>query len=528
MTRTLTRLSGMAAALVAASLAVAHEHGTDPAPEKLGSVAFETSCSPEVAADFNRGVALIHSFWHDEAHRAFDKVAAAEPECAMAYWGQAMASFHVYSSTPSADDLQGGRAALARAATARKKTAREVAYIHAVETLYDGFNPSDYVASTTRFANAMGELTKKYPRDLEATAFYALALLASEKPGDTSLTNARKAVALLTPLLKQHPDHPGLAHYVIHACDNPQMSEQGVAAARTYAQIAPAAPHALHMPSHIFARRGLWEDDIRSNLASKTAAEKPNIGGENKLHAMEFLEYAYLQTGEFDKARAIANEAKTVKAEQVHYNDYYLTVEARFPALLAIETQDWPTALNLQPFPGAHWYSHATTLLANAIAAGHLRDADAGAKAAKTFDALTEKFPERLTAGTSSAHLRDEIHAWAFFANGDTKSALDLLRPIADRQEIVGKGEVELPAREMLAEMLLIDGKSREALDEYRRSLKSDPNRFNGLLGAAKAAEQAGDTKLASEYYKKVLANSPAASGPAVTLLSHARTMAGL
>jgi tetratricopeptide (TPR) repeat protein len=517
MTRTLTRISGMAAALIAASFSFAHEHGTEPAPEKLGSVAFETSCSPKVAADFNRGVALIHSFWHDEAHRSFDKVVAADPECAMAYWGQAMASFHLYSSTPSDNDLKDGRAALARAATARKKTPRETAYLRAVETLYDGFDPSRYDVFAARFSDAMADVARKYPRDIEATAFYSLALLASEKPGDTSLTNARKAVALLNPLLKQHPDHPGLAHYVIHACDNPQMAGQGVEAARTYAQIAPAAPHALHMPSHIFARRGLWEDDIRSNLASKAAAEKPNIGGENKLHAMEFLEYAYLQTGEFDKARAIADEAKTVKAEQVHYNDYYLTVEARFPSLLAIETQDWTTALNLQPFPGAHWYSHATTLLANAMAAGHLRDADAGAKAAKTFDTLTEKFPERLKAGTSSAHLRDEIHAWASFARGDAKSALDLLRPIADRQEIVGKGEVELPAREMIAEMLLVEGKSREALDEYQRSLKSDPNRRNGLLGAAKAAERAGDTKLAAEYYEKVSASSASDSAPRLT-----------
>jgi len=513
-----TRFTGMAAALLAAtSLSHAHEHSSDPAPEKLGSVAFETSCSKQVAADFNRGVALIHSFWHDEAHRSFDKVAAADPECAMAYWGQAMASFHLYSSTPSENDLKDGRAALAHAATARKKTPREAAYLRAVETLYDGFNPSDYVGAATRFANAMGDVAQKYPHDLEATTFYALALLASEKPGDTSLTNARKAVALLNPLLKQHPDHPGLAHYVIHACDNPQMSEAGVAAARTYAQIAPAAPHALHMPSHIFARRGLWEDDIRSNLASKAAADQPNIGGENKLHAMEFLEYAYLQTGQFDKARAIADEAKTVKAEEVHYNDYYLTVEARFPSLLAIESQDWTTALNLQPIPGAHWYSHATTLLANAMAAGHLRDVDAGAKAAKTFDTLTEKFPERLKAGTSAAHLRDEIHAWAFVARGDTKNAIDLLRPIADRQEIVGKGEVELPAREMLAEMLLTEAKSREALDEYQRSLKSDPNRRNGLIGAAKAAERVGETKLAAEYYKKVNASSPSDSTPRLT-----------
>jgi tetratricopeptide (TPR) repeat protein len=352
-------------------------------------------------------------------------------------------------------------------------------------------------------------------------------LLASETPADR-LGHAKQAVALLYPLLPQHPDHPGLAHYIIHACDNPQLAEKGVEAARRYAQIAPSAPHALHMPSHIFARRGLWADDIRSNLASKAAAEDTtgaHIGGENRLHAMEFLEYAYLQSGQYEEARAIATEAQTVKSADVSYPDYYLTVEARFPALLAIETQDWTLAANLQPVPNAHWFSHAQTLLANAIAAGHQPDDLPRRKASETYDALATK---ALPAGTPPAHLRDEIRAWAAFSAGDSKSALDLLRPVAERQATVGKGEVELPAREMLAEMLLLEGNPREALEEYERSLQTDPNRFNGLLGAAKAAEQLGDGRKAAEYYRQVLTNCPSANGAAVSVLAHARAVAGL
>jgi hypothetical protein len=287
-----------AALLAAASFAQAHEHGTDePVPAKLGSVSFQTSCTPGVAADLNRGVALLHSFWHDEAGRTFEKAAATDPECAMAYWGEAMADFHLYSSTPGDEDLKNGRAALIRAAAAHEKGPREIAYLRALDTLYEGYKPSDNSVYARRFADAMEEVAGKYPQDLEAKTFYALALLGADPPGDTTLNSSKKAVALLNPLLTRHPDHPGIAHYIIHACDNPQMAEQGVAAARRYAQIAPAAPHALHMPSHIFARRGLWADDIRSNLASKAAAEDPTkkIGGENRLHAMEFLEYAYLQ-----------------------------------------------------------------------------------------------------------------------------------------------------------------------------------------------------------------------------------------
>jgi tetratricopeptide (TPR) repeat protein len=507
----------------AASLAQAHEHPADgPAPAQLGAVSFETSCKPEVAGDFNQGVALLHSFWHDEAGRTFEKVAAADPDCAMAYWGQAMASFHPYASTPTAEDLAAGRRALTRGDTAREKSAREAAYLHAVGLLYAGYEPARDFVYARKFSTAMGALVAAYPDDIEARAFYALALLASDAPGDTSLANSKKAVVILYPLMRQHPGHPGFAHYIIHACDNPEMAQRGAEAARRYASIAPAAPHALHMPSHIFARLGLWQDDIRSNLASKAAAESAtgmHVGAENRLHAMEFLEYAYLQRGQYDEARAIATEAPGVNAADTRYADYYLTVQARFPTLLAIETQDWSIAAALQPVAGAHWYSHAQTLLANAIAAGHRRDADAGKKAADTVDQLLAKVPQKIPQGSSSANVRDEVYAWAAFSRRDVERAIRLLRPIAKRQAKAGKGEVELPAREMLAEMLLLEGKPREALEEYRASLRTDPNRFNALVGATMAAEQSGGRELATEFRHPLSVLCPDANGSALTTL---------
>jgi tetratricopeptide (TPR) repeat protein len=513
----------MMAALTPMADAHEHDHATEaPTAAQLGVVAFETSCKAQVQADFNRGIALLHSFWHEEAKRTFDTVAAADPDCAMAYWGQAMASFHLFSSTPTGADLEAGRQELARAAAARETSPREAGYIRALRVLFDGYEPTDDSVHERRFAEAMRVLSAAYPKDVDATAFYALALLASAPPGDVELTNSRKAVAATSPLFRKHPDHPGLIHYLIHASDNPHMAQQGLGAARRYAAIAPAAPHALHMPSHIFARLGLWPEDIRSNLASKAAAEntsRGHIGAENRLHAMEFLQYAYLQTGQYDEAHAILTEARTIKSSETNYTDYYRTVEARYATLLAIETRDWSMAASLEPVADAHWYSEAHTLLAHAVAAGHLHDAQAGRATVARLEHLTAKIPS-IPTGTSSANLRDEIRAWAAYSSGDAESAFELLRPLADLQAKVGKGEVELPAREMLAEIYLLDGKPLEALTEYELSLRSDPNRFNGLLGAARAAKQLQRPAVAARYYRQLAVSSPHATGAARALRS--------
>ena len=273
------------------------------------------------------------------------------------------------------------------------------------------------------------------------------------------------------------------------------MAQEGLEAARRYAKIAPAAPHALHMPSHIFTRLGLWQEDIDSNLASKAAAEKAHTGAENRLHAMEFLEYAYLQIGRDEEAQAIIAEAKTIPQSAIdpRYGNYYAIVQARFPTMFAIETGDWQAAAHAQTIVGDDGWGRGLTLLAHAVAAGHLRDralANATLQATGVFMKQQMKGRPLPRSGTAEAGFLDEVHAWTDFANGDLAGAITLLQPIADRQDKLGKGELDLPVREMMAEMLLIDGKPDEALNEYQASLASDPNRFNGLLGAGRAAER--------------------------------------
>jgi hypothetical protein len=508
-----------------------HEHSDQmPADAKLGKVSFQISCKTSVQGDFNHAVALLHSFWHSEAQRVFERVAAADPNCAMAYWGVAMSHFHLGLSWPAAADIEMGREALTKAEAVAEKDAREVAYIAALRELYTDFKTDDAWKYFKSYADKLSKIAAMYPNDLEAKVFEGLALILAQQPGDVNLAKLKQAVTLLQPLLQQYPEHPGIAHYLIHACDTPGLAQEGLEAARRYAKIAPAAPHALHMPSHIFARLGLWQEDIDSNLASKAAAENAHAGAENRLHAMEFLEYAYLQAGRDEEARAIIAEAKTVPQAEVdsRYGNYYATVQARFPTMFAIETRDWQAAAHAELIVGDDGWGRGLTLLARAVAAGHLRDralAKATLQATEVFMKRQMKGRPLPRSGTAEAGFLDEIHAWTEFANRNLQGALLLLRPIADRQDKVGKGEVDLPVREMLAEMLLIDGKGKEALKEYQASLASDPNRFNGLLGAGRAAERVGDRDIAAGYYRTLLANCAGADGSALAALRHPRAV---
>jgi tetratricopeptide (TPR) repeat protein len=520
--------------LFAISSGYAHEH-TDqmPAGTQLGTVYFETSCNPELQPEFNRAIALLHSFWHNEAQQVFEKIATADPNCAIAYWGEAMSHFHLGLSWPIPADLTAGAEALNKADAAKEKTPREAAYIRALRVLYDTFKPDDSWVYFSRYAEAMAGIEAAYPSDVEAKVFHALALILAESPDDVDLVETKKAVQVLTPLLSEYPDHPGVAHYLIHACDTPQLALQGLEAARRYAQIAPASPHALHMPGHIFARLGLWQEDIRSNLASKEAAENTasmRVGAENRLHAMEFLEYAYLQIGHDEEARAIIAEGKTIPQSEVdpRYGTYYAIVQARFPTMFAIETHDWHMAAHAEPIEGDYGSGRWLTLLSHAIAAGHLRDralANATLKATQVLAEEQSKGRPLPRSGTAEATVPDEIQAWTDFANGDLSGAIHLLLPIADRQDRVGKGELDLPVREMVAEMYLIKGKADKALREYQASLVSDPNRFNALLGAGKAAERLGRRELAVHYYRTLLTNCDGTNGKAVAEIRHAQAV---
>lgn len=488
-----------------------HSHLTPG--EKLGIVSFPISCAPGVQKPFERGVALLHSFEYEAADDQFKEVAKQDPGCAMADWGQAMSLYHQLWNTPTKADLQRGRELMAQAQELKPKTKRESEYIGALDVFYRDSNKVEHSRRAKTYTAAMKKLYKHNPKDREAAVFYALALLSSSN--DSTLASARKAVAILSELFEQDPGHPGIAHYLIHACDNPSMANLGLAAARKYAGIAPSSPHALHMPSHIFARLGLWQDDIQSNEAALRAAEKMAAIHlhvmHHKMHSLDYLEYAYLQVGDDQRAKAEWDELQTVKKEDVQdeFKDYYDSMQAGFAARYALERRQWQEALALQPRQGTRPSVQALTFWAHAVAAGHLRDASAAQSATDQFDALLEatRKSDKPQQAKSLANSHDEAHAWLAFAQGRNEDALLLLRAVANKQDKVGKGETETPAREMLADMLLEMNRPQEALAEFEISLKTDPNRFNGLYGAARAAELAQQKEKAEGFYAQLIKN---------------------
>ena len=490
-----------------------HRHALE-GNEKLGKVSFPISCSGGEQSEFERGVALLHSFWYEEAEKSFKQIAASDATCAMAYWGQAMSIYRPLWVRLTAADLKRGRELMEKAEIAAAKTQRERDYIAALSTLYQADDKLEYHERSVAYCQAMQKVHQQYPKDDEAGVFYALALLASAPEGDTSLKNPREAIALLNEIFKEEPNHPGVAHYLIHAADNPQLAELGLPAARRYAEIAPASPHALHMPGHIFARLGLWQEDIRSNLASLAAARQPSamhVGAEHQVHAMDFLEYAYLQIGDDAKAKAMVDQLLAIRPEDVDpgLDGYLNKMLAHFPAMYALETHDWKAAETLSVRAGVEPYYQATTYWARAVGAGHLRDATRAKDAVEHYDATVEATRKTKNAFRAEymASDGDQARAWLLFAEGKDNEAVSLLRLVADKQDAQGKGEVELPAREMLGDMLLEMGRTRDALREYEKSLKTDPNRFNGLYGAAHAAELSGRPEVAARYSAQLLEN---------------------
>ncbi|MGH9757613.1 MAG: tetratricopeptide repeat protein, partial [Candidatus Acidiferrales bacterium] len=434
--------------------------------------------------------------------------------------------YHELWDPPSPADLKEGWNLVEAAEKAREKSPREDGYIASMSAYYQPGNRT-YAERATAYNKAMEKLHDNYPSDEEATIFYALSLLAAEPATDTSLVWAKNAVTILNGVLAKDPDHPGVAHYLIHSCDNPHMAAEGLAAARRYAILAPYSPHALHMPSHIFTRLGLWQDDINSNLAAIAAAEHGPWDTGDRLHPMDFLEYAYLQTGQDDKARAV--EADAVALKETGYSAdgpmYYDYVQAHYPALLALETRNWKAAESLEPTPHAEPGFQAMTFRAQAIAAGHLRDVAAAQAAVQNLDnalAASRKLHPDLAVSQVDTE-KSEGHAWLAFAQGNTAEAFRLLQPVIQIQDEIGKGEVELPAREMYADMLLESQNPKEALEQYRLSLKTDPNRFNGLYGAGRSAELAQEPSVAAGYYKQLLDNCQQGEGSDRMELDHAR-----
>jgi tetratricopeptide (TPR) repeat protein len=487
-----------------------HHHDAD---EKLGTVSFSTSCVPEVQSQFERGVALLHSFEYEVADAQFEEVAKRDPRCAMAYWGQAMTLYHELWNRPSKADLARGAELLAKARSL-KPTASERDYVLALSVFYSDTDKLDHNQRADAYAKAMQGVHERNPNDHEAAIFYALSLLASGPDRDPNLTNAKAAVAILNKLYEEQPNHPGIAHYIIHSCDNPAMASLALPAARKYASIAPSSPHAVHMPSHIFARLGLWQDDINSNLAAIHAADSMAAHHHvmhNKVHSMDFLEYAYMQIGDDASAKATIEQITAIRPEQMdpEFENYLLMRQAEGPAKYALERRQWKEALGLQPSAGAPPDVQLVTYWGRAVAAGHLHDAVAAQEALKRYDELleaTRKGPRPyIVDGLKNEHRL--VQAWAAYAAGNSDDAVRLLRAVADNQDKVGKAETELPAREMLADMLLDLRRPQEALTEYEISLRTDPNRFNGLYGAAQAATQVQEKEKAGTYYTQLLKN---------------------
>jgi tetratricopeptide (TPR) repeat protein len=488
-----------------------HHHHEDLNETQLGTVHFPISCAAAVQKPFARGVALLHSFWYEEAEKEFVDIAKDDPQCAMAHWGIAMSVWHQLWNVPDAAVLARGLGEVnAAEKLSTNATAREKGYIAAIGAFYRDSDKLDNDTRAKAYSDGMKKVYEANPEDHEAAAFYALSLLTSEPHDDPTFANRKAAAAILEKLFATEPDHPGVAHYLIHTYDKPQLAELGIPAARRYAEIAPAAPHALHMPSHIFARVGLWQDDIKSNLASIAATRKSaamGMGGEgHQFHAMDFLFYAYMQSGQESKARALMDEVNKMPAMHDMYGlgfDPHLATQAEFAAMYPLEMRDWATAAALEPANVPGTAQDSFSYWAKAIGAAHLHQTDD----VKSDVAAIEKIHARFLAegkkdfAEGTADDLKQAQAWLAFSEGKYDDAVGILRPMAEKEESLGDEPQGIPAREMIAEMLLEAKRPQEALVEYQRDLKFSPNRFNGLYGAARAAEEAGRQSAAKEYY---------------------------
>ncbi|HKN15857.1 MAG TPA: hypothetical protein VJX47_02865 [Candidatus Sulfotelmatobacter sp.] len=492
-----------------------HPHHEDLTTAQLGTVDFPVSCAPDVQRSFQRGVALLHSFWYEEAEKEFTQIAVDDPHCVMAHWGVAMSLWHQLWNNPDAKVIQRGLDEVHEAKTTDGPTTpREQAYLSAIAAFYSNSKKLNHEARAKAYSDAMKKVYGSYPDDHEAAVFYALSLLASEPHDDTTFANRKQAAAVLEQLFAIEPDHPGVAHYLIHAYDKPQLAQLGLPAARRYAEIAPAAPHALHMPSHIFARVGLWQDDINSNLASIAATRKTaamQMGGEgHQFHAMDFLIYAYLQSGREADAAKVIDEVRTMpKMKSMYGSDFDPETNAltKFPAIYDLELRHWSDAAALQVVPGSLRGDQSITYWARTIGAARSGNLAQAHKDLEQIETIRKEFVAEKKTEYAEAVGEDyqEAAAWVAHAEEKNDDAVASLRALADKTDNLGDEPEGIPAREQLADMLLEAKRPQQALAEYRTDLKLNPNRFNGLYGAARAAEAAGKQSDATEYYALLL-----------------------
>lgn len=514
-----------------------HQHGA-AADEQLGTVHFAVSCNDAAQKEFDHAVALLHSFQFSRAISGFNNALKADPSCAMAYWGIALSQWSnpFAPGLKAASQLQEGRRAAERGLAIAPKTERELLYLKAVSRLYVDFEKTPQPVRVVAYRDAMAEVASRNPQDHEASIFYALALAASEEPTDKTYAGRLKAGAILEALFAQEPDHPGLAHYIIHTYDVPSLAWRALPAAQRYSKIAPDAPHALHMPSHTFTRVGYWQDSIDGNLAAAAASRREEQPAE-ELHALDYQAYAYLQTAQDEAARRLVEslpeirsrfDPKAVVSGAAPPSAGYFALAA-IPARYVLERQDWKAAVQLEvhdtPFP----YAEAMTYFARGLAAAHLRDI---ANARASEEALA-RIHERLAQSNEGYWAqqveiqRRTVAAWLMLAQGHADDALREMKTAAELEDSTEKSAVTpgplLTARELVGEMLLQMNQPEPALEQFEAVLKREPNRFRALYGAARAAQLKGDREASRRYFRELLKVCERADKPGRKEIAEAR-----
>jgi tetratricopeptide (TPR) repeat protein len=512
-------IAGFCVLILGAGASFAQEHAQADG-ERLGVVHFSTSCNDGAQREFDRAVALLHSFQFSRAIQGFNAALKNDETCGIAYWGIALSQWSnpFAAGMKDAGQLQAGRESVKLAKTAGAKTKRERAYIAAVGILYDNFESTPQGARLVAYRDAMSEVAARYPADHEAQIFYALAIAASEDPADKIYAGRVKAGAILEKLFQDEPNHPGLAHYIIHTYDVPPLAPRALQAARRYSQIAPDAPHALHMPSHTFTRTGYWQDSINSNVAAAAAAKREGQTGE-ELHASDYEIYAYLQTAQDEAARRVLNslpeiasriDPKAVISGAGGPSAGYFA-QAAIPARFALERGDWTEAAQLDPRETPFPYTEAETWFARGLGSARLGQAPAAYQSAESLRQIRERLIE---SGENYWALEVEIQeravrAWAMMAEGKKQEALQQMESAAELEDGSEKSAITpgplAPARELLGEMLLQADHPLAALAQFEAALKKEPGRFRSLYGAARAAELSGNAETSKKYFRQLL-----------------------
>ncbi len=503
--------------LPAVALAQHEEHRGTP-PDDVGArhVTFETSCGAEVRSDFNRGVALLHSFWFPQAVAQFEAILKKDPGCAMAHWGIALSNWgNPFAGIKNAKTVEMTRMAIDKAGTTGSPTPRERAFIDALKTLATDATPATHGARVAAYEAAMAKVVQDNPADVEAKMFYALAINQTASPSDKTYSKQLQAAAILEPLFKQMPEHPGLAHYIIHAYDAPPLADRALVAARRYASLAPAVPHALHMPSHTFTRVGSWKESIETNRKSAEAARKDKGGAGEELHALDYQAYAYLQTAQdkaakvvLDHAVNIVGGAEGMAAGAAGAGAYAI---AAIPARYALERGAWTEAARLEARPANTPFTEAITHFARAVGAARSGNPAAAAPDIARLAELRDKLESMKDPyWTEQVNLQRRVAlAWVAFAEGRKDAAIADLSAAADAEDATDKSAISpgplAPARELYGFMLLEAGRAKEALVAFEATMKKEPNRFRSTYGGARAAELAGDRAKAAMYYKRLL-----------------------